>query len=780
MKKIFSIALIALTATTLFGQDKEFAGTVTIKNTPTAISTDSISVIKPDGTVGKSNVQVGNVVKLTGETSQTVEGQIEIQDRLTVKGLANTESATRTSVDITGKTGAGNGWAGVDLLSGYTHTPGVTDPLVTDVVAVGNVAYAITVTVSNLTAGRYEYFIFGGTRVNMYVGNGQRVFVFKTVDTSPLQIFITNTATDGDIKIDSVERVNSDKESVFDIKNSSNAIVSETRYGNGSVYFGSKSGVSSSSASSLNTAFGHNAIEKAVSSRYLTAVGTHALRQVIGGSYMTAIGANVFSRGFSHTGSNYYNVGIGGNVGNAPDANFSNSIFMGFSVAEKLEAGHSNIGIGCLALGEAVTSVRNVDIGNNSLRNLLTGSSNTALGIDTLVRLIEGTDNVAVGFNAGNSTPSGNNETSFRSIFIGKNTKSLADDQFNQIVIGNDAIGNGSNTATIGDDSITDTYLKGVVHADSFDGVLKNIKDSNGVQLGTVDQDLLLGEELTFNNTTKKIDVANVVKKTGETNQSIAGNITVSNKITSTELDVFADDLPTRIGRHSVQHLKIYGNSTGNYLLGVGSKNAIFGKEDKGVLLFRADGVQISTLAIPNRYDLFIKNDTGDVGVNNKFPTEKLHVNGNVKATNFIGNLSGNATTASNANLLGGELPAFYATQEDVEYKTNGIVIPRTKLPLTQFQVGTDQLYYTVVGNRLILTGNYKVTTGNPSTLAVGTLPIEARSEITRTIPILINSSAASITINTDGDITLDLSGFSTTSTNKTIKIDTEVTLLKL
>lgn len=46
---------------------------------------------------------------------------------------------------------------------------------------------------------------------------------------------------------------------------------------------------------------------------------------------------------------------------------------------------------------------------------------------------------------------------------LGWRTSPLADNETNQIVIGYDATGNGSNTVTLGNDSITTTYLKGDV-----------------------------------------------------------------------------------------------------------------------------------------------------------------------------------------------------------------------------------------------------------------------------------------------------------------------------
>lgn len=51
------------------------------------------------------------------------------------------------------------------------------------------------------------------------------------------------------------------------------------------------------------------------------------------------------------------------------------------------------------------------------------------------------------------------------STFIGYNTRASANSNTNETVIGYDTVGNGSNTVTIGNDSVTATYLKGTVNA---------------------------------------------------------------------------------------------------------------------------------------------------------------------------------------------------------------------------------------------------------------------------------------------------------------------------
>jgi hypothetical protein len=82
-----------------------------------------------------------------------------------------------------------------------------------------------------------------------------------------------------------------------------------------------------------------------------------------------------------------------------------------------------------------------------------------------------------VGSQAGEYVSGGStaNKISSNSIYIGNATQALADNDNNEIVIGNSVTGNGSNTTTIGGSGITDTYLQGIVHGTSFAGNLNGI-----------------------------------------------------------------------------------------------------------------------------------------------------------------------------------------------------------------------------------------------------------------------------------------------------------------
>ncbi len=115
-------------------------------------------------------------------------------------------------------------------------------------------------------------------------------------------------------------------------------------------------------------------------------------------------------------------------------------------------------------VGRNTTGGYNTAIGNYALQSNTTGSSNTAIGISALSNNTTGSSNTAIGINAGRLTSTGSNNTiTVNSIFIGVDTRALADNQTNQIVIGHTAIGLGSNTVVIGNDSIVTTALKGNV-----------------------------------------------------------------------------------------------------------------------------------------------------------------------------------------------------------------------------------------------------------------------------------------------------------------------------
>jgi hypothetical protein len=142
----------------------------------------------------------------------------------------------------------------------------------------------------------------------------------------------------------------------------------------------------------------------------------------------------------------------------------------GYQSLHNITTGQYNTALGQSSMYTATSAAQNVAIGLNALLYTTSGGSNVVMGVDGLQHNTTGASNVALGYNAGSHITGGStpNTTSGTSIYIGRDTKALADGQSNQIVIGYNAVGNGSNTATIGNSSITANYFTGSVNAGSF------------------------------------------------------------------------------------------------------------------------------------------------------------------------------------------------------------------------------------------------------------------------------------------------------------------------
>lgn len=225
-----------------------------------------------------------------------------------------------------------------------------------------------------------------------------------------------------------------------------------------------------------NVAIGLNALTAATSASNNTAVGVGAGLAISTGASNTAIGADALRT--MTTVSNNTAVGVSA-LRNATGANNTaigfNAAFSGTSGSSNTlvgyQAGFSNLtGIENVSIGyEAMyynTGSQNTAVGYRALDSVTTGTQNTSLGYASLYNATTGGQNVAIGFEAGRNkgADSTANTAPALSIFIGKNSRANGASQINQIVIGAYAVGNGSNTATIGNSSLTDVYLTGTTH----------------------------------------------------------------------------------------------------------------------------------------------------------------------------------------------------------------------------------------------------------------------------------------------------------------------------
>ena len=252
-----------------------------------------------------------------------------------------------------------------------------------------------------------------------------------------------------------------------------------------------------------NTAVGAAAINLNTTGYGLTALGSQALRNNATGYVNTAVGdsalivsttaiqntATGYQSGFSTTsGSNNSYIGAysgqNNTIGNNNVAIGSQALQSASTASGNVAVGTSagaattgsfNVAVGLQAVSGGTSGQFNTAVGNQSMFAGSSGSENSAFGAGSLLYTTSGSNNTAIGVNAllNNTTGSNNvvigraaNPTSLTgssNVIIGAAADTSGTANTNSIVIGANAIGEGNNTAVIGDTNIIKTVLRGQI-----------------------------------------------------------------------------------------------------------------------------------------------------------------------------------------------------------------------------------------------------------------------------------------------------------------------------
>jgi len=170
-----------------------------------------------------------------------------------------------------------------------------------------------------------------------------------------------------------------------------------------------------------NTAVGAGALDAGTSGQSNTAVGVSAAAAISTSSFQTAVGARA-----------------------AQVNTAASSTMVGADCASAATSASEITAVGSFCLGTTVTASRASAVGCLALYSI-TGSNDTC----------------ALGHSAGRYAGAGTtaNTSATDSIFIGSDSRAGASGNSNEIVIGKGAIGNGSNTVTIGNSSNVGIFL---------------------------------------------------------------------------------------------------------------------------------------------------------------------------------------------------------------------------------------------------------------------------------------------------------------------------------
>lgn len=196
---------------------------------------------------------------------------------------------------------------------------------------------------------------------------------------------------------------------------------------------------------------------------------------VIGNSILSVAGSdNLQISTYKPTGVDGFNVWIGGGgqssvMGNLQVQTGSRNTSIGSESLLSNTSGYANLASGFGSLYSNTTGYGNSVSGKDAGHSNTTGYGNSIFGYGAFYSVSTGSNNVIIGAQAGNYYGDGyalyNQSTS---VFIGAASRAGYNNGTNEIVIGVDAVGHGSNTATWGNTSMVNHYFTGNLNGTAF------------------------------------------------------------------------------------------------------------------------------------------------------------------------------------------------------------------------------------------------------------------------------------------------------------------------
>lgn len=141
----------------------------------------------------------------------------------------------------------------------------------------------------------------------------------------------------------------------------------------------------------------------------------------------------------------------------------------GVGAGQRITSATFNTFIGWNAGNSEDTGTSSVYVGSHAGKTIEGEDNNTFVGQSSGLNITTGSNSVMIGQAAGRYRAGGGNlSAASNSVFIGQEASPSAESETNQIAIGYMVDGNGSNTATWGNNSILNHYFSGIVNLGSY------------------------------------------------------------------------------------------------------------------------------------------------------------------------------------------------------------------------------------------------------------------------------------------------------------------------
>ncbi len=342
-----------------------------------------------------------------------VNGSTRFNGLSTIQGTAATDSGQLGTELLTTGTGDAS-WTGTDFATGYTHVAGSTTTLTSTLAGSIGIYYQITYTVTGRTAGSFTIGFGGFTSASL-------------TSTGAVGPQATTTGT---------------------------LVITPTSDFNGTIVLSIRVISASSASVTFNNSAGTVTNQIRISNLVTnTFIGVNSGRRNTTGGQNTFFGSNA---GFNNTtgGSNCF---FGESAGLSNTTGVNNSFF-GRDSGDANTTGVNNSFFGTASGGGNTTGGQNSFFGISAGLANTTGSNNVSLGQSSSLNNITGSQNVVIGTDAGRFAGSGTTAMTSvdNSIYLGYQSRGLnATGSTNEIVIGFNVVGLGSNTTVLGNTSTT-------------------------------------------------------------------------------------------------------------------------------------------------------------------------------------------------------------------------------------------------------------------------------------------------------------------------------------
>jgi hypothetical protein len=452
----------------------------------------------------------------------------------------------------------------------------------------------------------------------------------------------------------------------------------------------------------------------------------------------------------------YNNVFIGRMAGTSNGNGYSNTA-IGYSALKNaigtanntvlgsgsglFSSGSDNTIIGGSIMAFSGSNSNNTAIGYQALFQATSSSFNTAVGKNSLGNVISATYNIAVGDQSGRLLTTGTN-----SVYLGNFTTASSGSVTNEVVVGSNNAGIGSNTVVLGNASIVTTALRGNVgigttnpqynlHINSSGSVsylhLTNATSgsgsNDGMSIGVNSSNYLIfvreASPLYFGtDSTERMRI------------SATGNVGIGNTTPSSSFQVGAGNgafnwsvltLGYGTGTPQIYNTQTTGESSIGVLTNDGTNNLrakLFVDNTNLVWgLYNSFSNQTRPFVISSGNTEWMRISAGNVGIGTTTPGTRLDV---LSTTNsIVGRFKSERTTASSI--------ALSATSEGIGATTN--------IGINAFATGGTNNTDLLLGNITAPTGNYAIYSGTQSNsyfagnVGIGTTTTRATLDVVNT-----------------------------------------------